>query len=77
MKSTVVVAMIVASLAFHQGAPARQICTTGSCPPAPTPTVMGRLATITSDELVMPQFPVLSPRDCVGFPRVFPRVALV
>jgi hypothetical protein len=77
MKSTIVVAMIVASLAFQQGAPARRICNAGSCPPAPTPAVVGRLASITSDELVMPQYRVLSPRDCVGFPRVLPRVALV
>lgn len=77
MKSILLVAVIVASLAPRPGGPAREICITGSCPPKPTPTTMVRLATLTSDELVMPQLPVLSPRDCVGFPRVLPRVALV
>jgi hypothetical protein len=69
MKRTILAALIVASLALSSGAPARQHCITRSCPPVPTLSVMGRLATITSDELVMPGFPVVSLRDCVGLPR--------
>jgi hypothetical protein len=69
MKRTILAALIAASLTVSSGAPAPQHCTTRSCPPAPTPSVMGQLATITSDELVMPRFPVVSLRDCVGLPR--------
>ncbi len=69
MKRTILAALIAATLAVALSMPARQHCPMRSCSPTPAPIIAGQVAMATSDELVMPRFPVVSLRDCVGLPR--------
>ncbi len=67
MRLSILVVLLAASLAWASAAPGRQFCTTRPCAPVPAPMVAGHLATVTSDQLVIPPA-LITLRDCVGLP---------
>ena len=67
MKRTIFAAWIATSL-FFSGAAIGQPCTTRSCAPVPALGLAGRVAIVTSEQLVTRRSGSADPRRCVGFP---------